>query len=742
MIAKKRKLSLFWSYFLSYLALVVVLLFVVAAFTQRIYGQFNAQIIHDNSLNTLSRISMQNEDYIETMQNIATDITVSADISSFRFEEAPERVLPLVNLLWQYRINANFIYQMYLKFNEDHFLYSSTSSYRLDVLLKNLHYESLTPSALSDLLTQDTDSVKFLPVQRVDGILGTKTKLATFILPFGYKYINMGGVLMFLISDQVYQDMMRQEIDTTQDIFILQNGSVIVRQNGAALADEQVLAAVAGMEPGEQYRNTEMEGIKYNVFRISGVSFGLEYVLISPADIMKNELQLSLATFWLFMLLLSLVSVGIITLLALRNASPIARTLRLISPNKSAGNELSQLQQGVTDLVAENQDLNRKLVMAMPGSRAEAARRFVSGSFETREEANAIMERIGVEKDMQYFAVVVVAYSHQGTRLINLRTIERLLMTNAKGAVSNTVQGGTIFALFFFSDYQAFVESIKARLQQIRDVHPMLTMAISNPHEDIHDGPAAYLEAMHAFDGRFIRGNNELLRFDAVQNRGEAENDKQYPTHIINRLRRSLHENDLEGMYATLDNLRDYFAKMNISLYMFRSIYNEITNVLINENTRRSTQDVNEQISNIFSLSECLSLEEMDQLLRELCRNLISKKTIKPGEIEENEAIERIVEQMRLQYNDPNLSISHFARQSGMSDVRFSIEFKEKLQMTPKDYLTQLRMKQARVLLRETDLNINEIALKIGYLNTSSFIRRFKLYIGMTPLQYRKNTKE
>ena len=49
-------------------------------------------------------------------------------------------------------------------------------------------------------------------------------------------------------------------------------------------------------------------------------------------------------------------------------------------------------------------------------------------------------------------------------------------------------------------------------------------------------------------------------------------------------------------------------------------------------------------------------------------------------------------------------------------------------------------MELATQLLQE-DRNLQDIALQVGYVNVSSFIRRFKQTMGMTPGEYKKNLR-
>ena len=52
-------------------------------------------------------------------------------------------------------------------------------------------------------------------------------------------------------------------------------------------------------------------------------------------------------------------------------------------------------------------------------------------------------------------------------------------------------------------------------------------------------------------------------------------------------------------------------------------------------------------------------------------------------------------------------------------------------------YLLEIRMKQAGILLRSTQENIDFIAVQCGYPAQSTFYRVFKKYFRMTPAQYR-----
>ena len=51
-------------------------------------------------------------------------------------------------------------------------------------------------------------------------------------------------------------------------------------------------------------------------------------------------------------------------------------------------------------------------------------------------------------------------------------------------------------------------------------------------------------------------------------------------------------------------------------------------------------------------------------------------------------------------------------------------------------YLTSLRLERARLLLRERDLNVAEVALEVGYQDANYFSKVFRKHVGCSPSEY------
>lgn len=138
---------------------------------------------------------------------------------------------------------------------------------------------------------------------------------------------------------------------------------------------------------------------------------------------------------------------------------------------------------------------------------------------------------------------------------------------------------------------------------------------------------------------------------------------------------------------------------------------------------------------NVFTLSKCLNMQDFYELLYEACEVIIDKRS--GVAVKNSDVIEEAATYMRANFSDPDLTMSTLAEYLHISTVTLSIEFKNEMDVSPSDYLANLRMEKAKELLRETNMLVREISAAVGYEDAHVFMRRFKKYAGMTPGQYR-----
>lgn len=101
--------------------------------------------------------------------------------------------------------------------------------------------------------------------------------------------------------------------------------------------------------------------------------------------------------------------------------------------------------------------------------------------------------------------------------------------------------------------------------------------------------------------------------------------------------------------------------------------------------------------------------------------------------------IERAVGYVEENMSRADLSVEELAAEMGMSRVHLYKRLKQITGKTPIEFIRLLRLKRAAQLLRESQLNISEIAYRCGFNNPKYFSRYFKDEFGVLPSVYQEN---
>ncbi len=96
---------------------------------------------------------------------------------------------------------------------------------------------------------------------------------------------------------------------------------------------------------------------------------------------------------------------------------------------------------------------------------------------------------------------------------------------------------------------------------------------------------------------------------------------------------------------------------------------------------------------------------------------------------------------IRAHFRDPELNRNEIARASGCCISLLSHRFREKMNCTLRNYITNLRLERARQMLSVTDRQISEIAQECGYSLPYHFSGEFRRKYGSAPLKYRKRNQ-
>lgn len=106
-----------------------------------------------------------------------------------------------------------------------------------------------------------------------------------------------------------------------------------------------------------------------------------------------------------------------------------------------------------------------------------------------------------------------------------------------------------------------------------------------------------------------------------------------------------------------------------------------------------------------------------------------------------NTYVQKSIEYISANYSYP-ITVENIASYVGLSRSHLFRSFEDVLGQSPKEYLTDFRMKQACYLLEHSDLSITAIANSVGFDNGLYFSKTFHRKVGAAPRAYRAKTQE
>jgi AraC-like DNA-binding protein len=101
--------------------------------------------------------------------------------------------------------------------------------------------------------------------------------------------------------------------------------------------------------------------------------------------------------------------------------------------------------------------------------------------------------------------------------------------------------------------------------------------------------------------------------------------------------------------------------------------------------------------------------------------------------------MEIVIQEMRARLDQP-LPLEQLAEITGFSPYHFHRLFRSVTGIPPNEYLTVLRLQEAKRLLLATPLSVTDICFNVGYASLGTFTTRFTSLVGLSPSHLRRFT--
>ncbi|ACT01200.1 response regulator [Paenibacillus sp. JDR-2] len=263
-----------------------------------------------------------------------------------------------------------------------------------------------------------------------------------------------------------------------------------------------------------------------------------------------------------------------------------------------------------------------------------------------------------------------------------------------------------------------------------------ITVGVSRPAAELKDIRAAYAETVIALQNKLISGNGGLIPYSSLNDKGRGVgfNSMKWNGELLSALRR----NDCQETEASLHEIKAYIRDHQLPVDFSYAIFMSIVSLCLSYITEMGG-DMEQVLGSDFrpyqQIKRMSSLEDTFEWLNQIFNVAIAyyskQKVSRPLQI-----VREVKEHIDLHYSDSELSVENIARYFHLDSSYIRKVFAKELNVSVAEYITYVRLNQAKQLLETTGIKLQEVSERVGYSDAGYFSKVFKKHCGVLPSEY------
>jgi len=435
-----------------------------------------------------------------------------------------------------------------------------------------------------------------------------------------------------------------------------------------------------------------------------------------------------------------------------RLSVPIKKLVMMVNHRLHYGdqpkNELNFLEEAFERMQDEAEELQQLLNESKQATNDIALQQLIRG--EVTEQARTLFKRrnfivaiLSIDAYRQYM-IKHGSEARSYHRYKWIAAIDRLSMEHTK--LKCVDQGDGYYVIFINSDnvarlmdQEALSELIKAlQLKAVEIFHQSITISVSDLFYSIHDVQSHYISALEGLKRRLLQGYGHIY-YGSSTSTADDEQNHFYPNASEKKLLSYIDQCNFDSAKQEIANVwQDFSNQMHIAPDQVLYICHQLVGV-----TLTHLREKNVNVQHLFSshrniytqLAISETLDDVEAALVSFYEDIISHLL----ELTAGEGTQyghKIIHYLDNNYRK-DIVFEEMAEEIGISYSYMRKIITQVTGMTLGDYVHAQRIKQAKKLLRSSELTIKQIAEEVGYNNIRSFNRFFQKVEHMTPSVYR-----
>lgn len=689
---------------------------------------------------------------MELSLNTARDLIGSDNVSVFMDDEPNDyTVLANVNAELSSILTAlhPFSFEIGLYRSEDTTMITSNGFFYYEDYLSFIGINEDHFQAPSEFFNDDLASIAFIPEANL-----ARQGESTIIYRLGfeglernlYMFITFGrGALTKLLPNELPNDIghMTLWMNASEETF------TSVSSEAYTGFDFNPVNFENPENLNDVIRTTNYDEISYTIG--SNAIPGLYYTyVIRKADLVQMDMS-SVQIVALSLILLLIIGIMIVFFATKKSYSPIEAILNIITgpeSRKEKGlHELDYIIGAVTKINEDHLKLQKDYYFSLGYSQENFFKSIIYNVY-VAEDIELSLERLSLTHyrdggNLAILSLEGLSKVEENLTQSSLLGLRSKFLTTIQDAVSELrfivvpIDHKKFCLIFETHEVIPVTNFLEEKIEELeKKLHIDLTFSIAKPTHTIEGFHEAFKEACFLNDNRYMYLNTKVITSDSEL----VISDKSYvyPLETERLLIEAIGNNELEKSRKILTevlnkNLRELELD-NYSMIRFKyAMFNTIKRILnMNNKSILDFFKVNPQLLDEFKHNKS---KKIYVTLEAAFESIFDELSIKENVI--NSYSSRILDYIHENYTE-DLSLTIIADHFSLSEGYVSKLFKEATHIKFKTYLGRLKVKKAKVLLKEKKYKVSEVSKMVGYHNVNTFIRVFKDLEGISPGEYKK----
>lgn len=738
--------------FLRYIAIILltaVLPLVIGGITMAItMKKANEQTV-ENSYAVLENTQRSLSRELENVRQFATDIALDSDVVNFEYRANNENYSEMIKIFDKVRMSdaqSKFYSGIYMYFSDSRIVIYDSAKYTDRQFYNAFLAESGESYEEWSRRMRERQKSEFS--YNENGIFGNertgvKNIQYTQSFPVSNSERVKGNIVVILDHNKLTEYYCAIYQNDDKALYVMNNAGNVIYSIGTDRYP--LLEKHINMSVGKRSETFSSE----MVFKTTDYKY--TFILIENMSMVAQGLKRVIFMDVIFIFLLLLVGVIASIFAAYKMSMPVIKISSILGriDNKEENIDMKDLNARLENLLGNNETADEILQLKRDSVRQNILKILLSGSGRDIKDIKEELRNIGIKFDKNSYVVAIIKMPFHAIHDVKTATMVKYIVSQTTkdtlgslGTVEILDDGWKeIIAILNIEQTENIDNIIIKSFTKIEEfvsieMDAEVEINIGGVYSDITGVYNSYMEACECSEYRIYSGTGRILSYSKIKSR-EKDRSYVYNAEQENEFIRNVVMGNEKAALACLDEMID--AHKDGSVVVLRCLFFNLLGTML-KILNSGNVEIAEEIDNSYHFDDLFACRNMTELkdtittiVTEVCKNI----NMHGGNKKQN--LKRaMLEYVDNHYNDNAMSLERIADEFNLNLTYISHFFKEQIGENFSDYLTRLKVEKAKGFLQNTDLTIGEIAIKVGYANSTVLIKNFKKIEGITPGKYRE----